>query len=129
MGTRSLIHFKKDGKTIVTVYRQFDGYPSGRGQELADFLKGKRLCNGIPCGEDTSGLANGMGCLAAQWIAEEKESIGNVYIMPPDTSDVWEDYIYTVDAIDNTLRLAVSGYQRWSGHPKDFNGDELESGD
>lgn len=32
MGTRSIIHVKDGRKTIVTLYRQYDGYPSGMGE-------------------------------------------------------------------------------------------------
>ena len=38
MGTRSLTFVYEDNKPIVNMYRQFDGYPEGHGQELADFL-------------------------------------------------------------------------------------------
>ena len=32
---------------IVVMYRQYDGYPSGHGIELAEFLAKGRLVNGI----------------------------------------------------------------------------------
>ena len=38
MGTRSLTFVYEDKTPILNMYRQFDGYPSGHGQELADFL-------------------------------------------------------------------------------------------
>ena len=41
MGTRSLTYIKSEYNTednIVCIYRQFDGYPSGHGIELANFL-------------------------------------------------------------------------------------------
>jgi len=31
MGTRSLTHVYHDDKVILTLYRQFDGYPEGLG--------------------------------------------------------------------------------------------------
>ena len=51
-----------------------DGYPDGHGQELADFLTGFQVVNGIG-GDDEINypkLANGLGCLAAQTIAHLK---------------------------------------------------------
>ena len=88
MGTHSLITFIDGDQAITTVYRQFDGYPSGRGKELATFLASKRMVNGYM--NDFGPIrteANGMGCLAAQWIAHEKDGVGNVYIYPPDIED------------------------------------------
>ena len=46
MGTRSTTAIRdENGKTLVTIYRQYDGYPTGHGQELADFLKARTLIN------------------------------------------------------------------------------------
>lgn len=39
MGTRNLTILKKDGQIKVAQYGQWDGYPTGVGQEIADFLK------------------------------------------------------------------------------------------
>lgn len=39
MGTRNLTVVKLRGKTKVAQYGQWDGYPTGQGQEIADFLK------------------------------------------------------------------------------------------
>lgn len=39
MGTRNLTIVKSKGKTKVSQYGQWDGYPTGQGQEIADFLK------------------------------------------------------------------------------------------
>lgn len=38
MGTRNLTIVKMDGKTRIAQYGQWDGYPTGQGQEIADFL-------------------------------------------------------------------------------------------
>ena len=86
MGTRSLITFMNGDQAITTVYWQFDGYPSGRGKELATFLASKRMVNGFG-DKDSKILANGMGCLAAQWIKLEKDGVGSVYIYPPNIED------------------------------------------
>jgi hypothetical protein len=55
MGTRSLTFVKEQNgrkaSTYVCMYRQYDGYPSGHGLELAEFLKGKRLVNGYCIGD------------------------------------------------------------------------------
>ena len=94
MGTRSLT-FVYDGRTpVVCMYRQFDGYPSCHGQELADFLFDGKLVNGIPFGAKEK-LFNGMGCLAAQMVAAFKEDAGGIYLYPTDRErDAWQEYEY-----------------------------------
>jgi len=83
-------------KPIVNMYRQFDGYPSGHGLELAEFLTSfDAITNGISLGENRK-TANGMGCLAAQMIANFKNSVGGFYIHSVDSTDCWQDYEYHV---------------------------------
>lgn len=101
MGTRSLtiMHDDEDnynGKEIVVMYRQFDGYPSGHGQELRDFLKGIKMVNGIGV-TDNRRIANGGGCLAALIISHFKgDEVGGFYLHPAGTRNVGEEYIYHV---------------------------------
>lgn len=101
MGTRSLTVFKdENNREICVMYRQFDGYPEkpGIGYELADFLDGYRIVNGIPVSKETPvKLANGLGCLAAQVVAKFKDGVGNVYLYPAGTRDVWEEFVYTIE--------------------------------
>jgi hypothetical protein len=97
MGTRSLT-FVYDGKNpVINMYRQFDGYPSGHGSELAEFLTPIKVINGIGSEQTKVGrFANGMGCLAAQMIAHFKNSVGGFYIHPVTDTDCWQDYEYHV---------------------------------
>ena len=96
MGTRSLTFVYEGDKPLVNMYRQFDGYPSGHGQELAEFLDSfDEVVNGIPVG-DKRKLANGMSCLAAQMIANFKKSVGGFYIHAVTDTDCWQDYEYHV---------------------------------
>ena len=96
MGTRSLTFVYEGEKPIVNMYRQFDGYPSGHGVELAEFLTSfDAITNGISLGENRK-TANGMGCLAAQMIANFKDSVGGFYIHSVDSTDCWQDYEYHV---------------------------------
>ncbi|KKL22225.1 hypothetical protein LCGC14_2437560 [marine sediment metagenome] len=97
MGTRCLTVFKEeDGTEIAVMYRQMDGYPSGHGQELADFLAGKALVNGIGADDSKDTAFNGMHCLAASVVAHFKKDLGSVYLYPAGTRDVGEEYTYTV---------------------------------
>ncbi len=106
MGTRSLTIFKdSDDKEIVVLYRQYDGYLSGHGLELAEILAGRVVVNGYT---DESQF-NGMSCLAAQVVAKLKDGVGNVYLYPPGTRDMGEEYIYEISAnIGEEPMLTVS---------------------
>ena len=94
MGTRSLTFVYDGDRPLINLYRQFDGYPSGHGAELAEFLAGKRIVNGLS--GDTSMVFNGMGCLAAQLVAHFKQSAGGFYIHSVEDTDCWQDYEYHV---------------------------------
>jgi hypothetical protein len=94
MGTRSLTFVYDGDKPIVNMYRQFDGYPTGHGQELAEFLLSGKMVNGYS--DKDAKQFNGMGCLAAQMIAHFKESVGGFYIYSVDSTDCWQDYEYHV---------------------------------
>lgn len=104
MGTRSLTRvietYKDNGKEkkdiLVTMYRQFDGYPSGHGMELAEFIKSGKVVNGISVG-DTQEVFNGAGCFAAQMISHFKgDEAGGFYIYANSVKDAGQDYEYHV---------------------------------
>jgi hypothetical protein len=135
MGTRCLTEvLEQNGDVIITLYRQFDGYPRGHGKELKDFLEGFHICNGIGIEQDRNRdiWANGMSCLAAQIVSHFKRGIGEFYLYKPGTRGVWEEYIYTIKENDsNSLDVEVfetynGGKVLYSGPIKDFNPQELE---
>lgn len=104
MGTRSLTfvydsHKDEAGKTvyrpIINLYRQYDGYPSGHGAELAGFLSQFTMVNGIGVNE-TRKVANGMGCLAGQLVSNFKDGAGQFYLYPTECVDCGQDYEYHV---------------------------------
>ena len=94
MGTRCLTFVYDGDVPVINVYRQFDGYPSGHGHELAQFLNSKKLVNGYT--DKNSAEANGMGCLAAQLIVQLKHGVGGIYIYPVASTDCFQDYEYHV---------------------------------
>ena len=94
MGTRSLTFVYDGDVPVINIYRQFDGYPSGHGHELAQFLDSKTLVNGYT--DKNSAEANGMGCLAAQLIVQLKHGVGGIYIYPVSSTDCFQDYEYHV---------------------------------
>jgi hypothetical protein len=107
MGTRSLT-FVYDGETpIINMYRQYDGYPTGHGAELAEFLTPFTLVNGLGRNDDRK-IANGMGCLAAQLIAHFKQTPGGFYIHPVTDTECGQDYEYHVYQDAEGLRVRIT---------------------
>ena len=97
MGTRSLTYVYVEDTPIMCMYRQFDGYPSGHGVELAEFLTQIEMGNGISGEPELFSSANGMGCLAAQMIVNFKKSPGGFYIYPVELDQAcWQEYEYHV---------------------------------
>jgi hypothetical protein len=131
MGTRSLtLVFDSDGEQLLNIYRHFDGYPSGHGKDLADFLSTFTVGNGIR-GDEKGKFANGMPCLAAQLVSHLKYGPGGIYIYPRDLRDVWEDYIYEVHQSGSSVRLVCrhsgeNGKRLFDGLACDFNAEKIE---
>lgn len=133
MGTRSITRIQDGkGREIVGMYRQMDGYPSGHGVELAEFLNGFQITNGLSISGNPEKTANGMNCLAAQIIAHFKTSPGSIYLYPPGSED--QEYIYIVgldsrDGLTGRLTLKVkeedSDHLLFSGHIDDKTAEAL----
>jgi len=107
MGTRSLTFVYDDETPIINMYRQYDGYPTGHGAELAEFLAPFTLVNGLSTVE-TRKVANGMGCLAAQLVANFKSEAGGFYLYPTSAVDCGQDYEYHIYNKDGELRIAIT---------------------
>lgn len=123
MSTRSLTFVKDDtNRVVMNMYRQCDGYPSGLGTELYEFLKDIKMVDGISSGSEK--IANGAGCLAAQIVAHFKDGPGGVYLHHPSSTDCGQDYEYhiTADTSGITVKVMEAG---WSGHraKKLYQGD------
>ena len=138
MGTRSLTHVMDDRlHPLVTIYRQFDGYPSGHGADLAEFLVDRTIVNGI--GTNTPEKAsNGMGCLAASLVGWLKgDQIGGIYLEEPGSSDHGEDYTYTIfPSFDGSVHLRIDAHrylrspiELFSGPIKEFDPAGVEAQD
>lgn len=121
MGTRSLTYVY-DGDypdaPVSVMYRQFDGYPSGHGKELAEFFDGLTIVNGIPVGSKKR-MSNGAGDLAGQIITHFKKQEGNetggFYLMydhkNPNDIDAGQDYTYRVYATpESQIQVVVESY-------------------
>lgn len=99
MSTRALVKFvDTSDHEYVSVYHHYDGYiKNGVGERLARFLYRTKIINGIFQQKLSDRVANGYGCLIAQYIALNKQDVGKVYIVPIDrdsNSDYYIDYIY-----------------------------------
>lgn len=144
MGTRSRIEILEGNHCIASIYTQHDGYPSGRGADIARCLEGGRLVNGI--GSYDEKVFNGMGDLAAQvvWYLKGQGLThdshrpkwpmpGAVYLNPPldVAGECGEEYIYRLSARGEKIWIeVVAGDMTFFGAPNDpssFKG--LFSGD
>lgn len=128
MGTRSLTRVHEVGSppenkqtTLVCIYRQMDGYPSGHGADLAEFLKGRTVGNGIALGKDTTQYSNGPGCFAAGLVHHLKKEndnpakprCGSIYLYPVGTNDVGEEYEYDIMVPWGGGEIAVRCTNTW----------------
>jgi hypothetical protein len=106
MATRALINIvqRQEGRSFskmlkpsdiyVQIRKHYDGYQSGLGVTLANYLQGYDIRNGIPS-KYQGPIANGIGCLAAQLISYLKQEPGDVYVQPPVDLGL-EDYVYYI---------------------------------
>lgn len=121
MGTRSTTTIVDNAfgfnEKLCTMYRQYDGYPSGHGKELAEFLAPFVVVNGMGINE-TRTIANGAGCLAAQIIEHFKKEHGpgGIYMVAP--ALIGEEYSYRV-TVQQDYRINVKVHQ---GSKKIFDG-------
>ena len=123
MGTRSLTHVVDNNDTLLTLYRQYDGYLTGHGLDLAEFLQDICIVNGISGSADRK--ANGMGCLSAQLIAHLKDGVGNIYVYPPDSKDCWEEFTYYIynEKVGKGVKIKVKDAHNktlFNGTPGEF---------
>ena len=105
MATRSLTYVYDDCKPVVCMYRHCDGYPSGHGKELAEFLLSGKMVNGL--GPEGEKVFNGVECLAAQMVAHFKRGPGGVYLMVPELdADHDQEYEYHISQVGSS-RLVI----------------------
>ncbi len=129
MGTRSLTVFMDSffsnshgDKEIAVMYRQYDGYMSRHGAELAHFLTGSKIVNGYDKSDKNN--FNGMPCLAASVIAHMKDGIGNIYLYPAATRNCGEEYIYFISQKNGDINIRVydvyNNRDIFNGNPSDM---------
>lgn len=119
MGTRSTIKFKDNGTTLLSIYQQYDGYLEGKGEELAKWLAEFTIVNGYSS-DTPKRSANGIGCLAAQYIAEHKEGIGNIYCT---TKGDLQEYNYIVAYQNGEIQIVCDEFSEFN-HLIEYNGEK-----
>lgn len=124
MGTRSLTYVYDGGEPVVCMYRQFDGYPSGHGAELAEFLLSGKMVNGLSHKDEK--VFNGVECLAAQMVARFKKGPGGIYLVVPELdADHDQEYEYHISHVnDHGLVIRVIEFPDktlFTGSPKEFS--------
>jgi hypothetical protein len=115
MGTRSLVHIKDGKKTIATIYRQHDGYPTGMGEDIKEILNNGKveILNGYGGSSRIPEQFNGMCCIAAFLVGVLKQKkIGNVYLYPANSKDCGEEYVYTLSIAKGILSMKV--FDTWN---------------
>lgn len=112
MGTRCLTFVYENNEPIINIYRQYDGYIGGHGKELAEYLVGRKIINGIPVDlmdKTNVKFSNGMGCFAAGLIGHlKKDQLGNIYINDLKETNCGQDYEYHI--FDNLV--VVKNYSK-----------------
>ena len=122
MGTRARVNVMDGNECILSIYRQYDGYPDGLGKEVASFAGKLKITNGIS-GDDKN-TANGMGCFAAQLVKKLKDRVGNIYIRHTGPESHGEEYSYTLYERGGAIHMrACEGSMTAFGLPGDTEGE------
>lgn len=107
--------FDEEDRLIVTIYKHWDGCPEGLGRDLEEFLKERKVINGIPAGisEEDYRFANGMHELAAQLVTylKSKYPAGDVYLVPEDVGHWYYTYEVKYSGLDKPARLKVYSWR------------------
>ncbi len=94
------------------MYRQYDGYPSGHGMDLVEFLNDTKVVNGLGIDEvKSTRFFNGARCLAAQLIAHFKEGAGGIYVEPITAKDCGQEYEYEIIVDFNTNEVTLKCFE------------------
>lgn len=132
MGTRSTMKFIRKGNNkltpLVSIYRQYDGYVDGVGHELAKWLLDKNIVNGFGISADRTKLANGFGCLIAQYIRDFKTEPGYLYITDMDNKEeynyevIFDDdkYFRGIHNVDDLITIKVDSHPNFEGNPSEL---------
>ncbi|MEN8171391.1 MAG: hypothetical protein ABFS03_00775 [Chloroflexota bacterium] len=132
MGTRSITHIHEmkslddNERVVCSFFRHWDGYPSGHGDDLAGWLKTKRLVNGISTaekGEENIDFFNRAGTMAVKLMGFIQDESG-CEVISTGADDMWEEYTYHIYFRDGLFYIGIGDIDPI---PVDeFNGVEIE---
>ena len=107
MATRASIIMKEEGKPMLAIYKHWDGYPSGLGEQLKTIINNGKLVNGLSTKDKIGEVFNGVGCMFASIIAILKTQPGDVYVTSIDSvGQSGEEYIYEIDVVNDEVKLS-----------------------
>lgn len=111
MGTRSTVKFIEDNSNILSVYQQYDGYPSGVGQQIVNLIDKYTIVNGIAVGREERVIANGFSDLALFYVLENKKGAGNMYATTSNDSQEYDYEIHSTFKSKSVIeRIIVHNY-------------------
>jgi hypothetical protein len=106
--------------TLVSIYNQYDNYPTGVPLQVAEFLSKGKVVNGFGAVDNDEIVFNGAGCLAAQVIKFLKKGVGGAYIVSPDSrGESGEDYLFDIVVDGDKHLIEFAGYEN-AETPKEF---------
>lgn len=114
MATKATIKFIENDEVVASIYNDWDGYLSGLGYDIATWLLDKCVISGISGQTMEEGFANGIGCLAAQFIKTFKTKIGNLYLCPINQK---EEFNYII-SLDEKSQFIIEIDDRFKGSPE-----------
>ena len=132
MGTRSITHIHEmksldvDEKIVCSFYRQYDGYPTGHGKDLAEWLTSKGLKNGIGSDFIKGTHFNRAGTMAVKLCNHIQDESG-CEIMPTGEKSDYIDFEYHI-YFDEEFKIKIISYgSEITSLAKGFDPEEIES--
>jgi len=132
MGTRSITHIhemkslSEDQKIVCSFYRQFDGYPTAHGEDLAKYLKDKGLKNGIGSDFVKGTHFNRAGTMAVKLCNHIQDEAG-CEIIPTGEESQWIDYEYHIYFDDEFAIKVISYGKEITVTASDFDAEKVEA--
>lgn len=131
MGTRSITHIHEmdslGSNVVCSFYRQFDGYPTGHGDDLAKWLEDKALVNGIGSGFVEGSDHNRAGSMAIDLLHDLKKDT-SVELIPTESSGMGEEFVYHVFFSDEFSISCNGNYsgKEFKARASEFDGEKVE---
>ena len=133
MGTRSITHIHQmrsldsDEGIVCSFYRSFDGYPSAHGCDLAGWLSGKGLKNGIDNSFDKRKHFNRAGAMAIK-LTNYISELTSCELIPAGENDDFIDFEYHVYFDEEfTIKIVAHGGSGVTVKASEFNHEHVDA--